>query len=119
MAVSEFYTTGFTTKRKTITADAGGAPIETWAANLTSLSGYLRELGATERTVNAKKDIASSHLFLCAHGTDIVAYDILVDSSSNEYAVISTRNPGGKNHHLEVTKFSLTIIVSPTIGVIS
>lgn len=99
--IEDYYTSGWSTTRATVTQDNGGARVETFASNISSFSGYLQKLSGREQIWNKREQEYTTYRFYCDISNDIAYGDILTDSDSNTYNIISVDNPGGQNHHYE------------------
>jgi len=90
MSIEKFFTTGITVQRRTITRDAAGGTIETWADHL-SISGRIRQLSGDDRLSADKDTVFATHRMYCMLA-DIVETDRVVFSGIT-YAIKFIENP--------------------------
>ena len=100
--INRFYTSGHKIQRVTVTEDAYGGVVETWADHLT-VAGKLWELSGDKKLSADKETIFSTHKF-ATDIADIKDTDRYVDADGNAYQIkaLATRKRQDGTGHIEL-----------------
>jgi len=101
MAISDYYTSGWSYKTVTNGKDSGGALTITYGAAV-KFNGFIQKLSATEQRRHGKDSVLSTHIIF-APATCLVKENCVVyDPDGREYKVLYVDNVNRLDHHKEI-----------------
>lgn len=99
MSFAGLMTNTCTVRRMTVTQDAFGGEVQTWAVASTGNACRLMAKSASERAMSGSTGVAVTHKLFLSAGVDVTEADV-IEIDSTEYEVKFVNNVHG--HHLEL-----------------